>query len=82
MGLADKAAFLAVLSNSALHLSSMRKGGLAADETAAAVRYQTEAVSIISRRLENHSAQGDESLDLSDENIGAVSGLLCNAVST
>lgn len=58
----------------------MRKGGLPADETTAAVRYQTEAVSILSKRLRDSVAKG-QSLDVSDGTIGAVSGLICNAVS-
>lgn len=81
VGLTDKAAFLTILSNSALHLSSKRKGGLLADETTAAVKYQTEAVSLISRRLEDIAAAKNKRRDISDETIGAVSGLVCNAVS-
>lgn len=80
VGLMDKAAFLNLLANSALHLSSMRKGGLPTDETTVAVKYHMEAVSIVSKRLEVSVSKG-QSLDVSDETIGAVSGLICNAVS-
>lgn len=82
VGLSDKAAFLAVLSNSALHLSSMRKGGLPADETAAALTFQTEAVSIINQRLAQSAAKNEIMIGASDGTIGAASGLICNAVST
>lgn len=78
VGLADKAAFMAVLSNSALHCSSRHKGGRLAEDTAAAVRYQTEAVSIINQRL--ISAVLENEVGVSEQTIGAVAGLVCNAV--
>lgn len=76
--MADKAAFMAVLSNSALHINSSQRGGQVAEETAAAVKYQTEAVAIVNERLKTVSVQ--DNVDLWDATIGAVSGLVCNAV--
>lgn len=78
VGLSDEAAFLTVLSNSALHLNSMQNGGAPADETGAAVKYQTEAVAIINKRLADGAAEGQACV--SDETIGAITGLVCNAV--
>lgn len=78
VGMADKAAFMAVLSNSALHINSSQRGGQIAEETAAAVKYQTEAVSIVNERLKTTSLQNNH--ELLDATIGAVSGLVCNAV--
>lgn len=76
VGLTDRAAFLLVLSNSALHLNSIGEGGLKADDawTATAIRYQTEAVAIINQRLSTDLS------DTLDATIGTVSGLVCNAV--
>lgn len=77
----DEAAFMTVLSNSALHMSSMQKGGgRTAEETAVAVKYQTAAVAIVSQRLKTSSSPG--SAHIWDAMIGAVSGLVCNAVRT
>lgn len=78
VGMTDKAAFMTVLSNSALHVDSIRRGGRTAEESGAAVKYQTEAVGIISQRLKTASPQDD--VDGWDATIGAVSGLVCNAV--
>lgn len=78
VGMTDKAAFMAVLSNSALHINSSQRGGQIAEETAAAVKYQTEAVAIVNKRLQNWSLQ--QNVELWDATIGAVSGLVCNAV--
>lgn len=78
VGLADKAAFMAVLSNSVLHLDSKRKGGRPAEDTAAAVMYQTEAVTMINQQLNSYTFEGE--IQVSEATIGAVSGLGCNAV--
>lgn len=78
VGMADKAAFMAVLSNSALHMNSSERGGQLAEETAAAIKYQTEAVAIVNERLKTVSVQNN--VELWDATIGAVSGLVCNAV--
>lgn len=70
-----------ILSNSALHLSLTGEvsQSLAADCTAAAIKYQTEAVSITKRRLSADLTK--TATDMLDATIGTVSGLVCNAVS-
>lgn len=76
----DEAAFMAVLSNSALYLSSKQRGGAKlAEATTAAVRYQTAAVASVNQRLRTILSQN--SVENIDAVIGAVTGLICNAVS-
>lgn len=69
---------MAVLSNSVLHLNSRQKDGRPAEDTAVAVMYQTEAVAMVNQELNSLSFEGD--VQVSEAIIGAVAGLVCNAV--
>ncbi|KAJ4391686.1 hypothetical protein N0V93_005306 [Gnomoniopsis smithogilvyi] len=78
IGMTDEAAFMAVLSNSALHMDSRQYGGTkVAGETTTAVIYQTAAVALVNERLTTITQQ--DSIENLDAVIGAVSGLVCNA---
>jgi hypothetical protein len=74
VGLADEAAFMQVLSNSALHLDALRNGGRKPRESPLSVYYQLRAVRSINDRRQ------DSGKFLSDGSIGAVAGLLCHDV--
>jgi hypothetical protein len=72
VGLADEAAFLQVLSNSALHLDTLRNRSREPRESPLSVYYQLRAVRSINDRRQ------DSGTFLSDGNIGAVTALLCH----
>jgi hypothetical protein len=74
VGLADEAAFLQVLSNSALHLDTMRNGGRRPRESRLSIYYQLRTVKSIKKRLANSSTS------ISDASIGAVAALMVHDV--
>jgi hypothetical protein len=73
VGLTDKAAFMQVLSNSALHFDTLRNGRKP-QETQLSLYYQLRTVRSLNKRRQ------DEDRFLSNGSIGAVSMLMCHDV--
>ena len=74
VALADEAAFLQVLSNSALHLDAMRNGGRRPRESSQSIYFQLRTIKSVNDRLR------DNNTFVSDESIGAVAALMVHDV--
>jgi hypothetical protein len=74
VGLQDEAAFTQILSNSALHLEMLRKGGKIVGETPDSTRYYTKAITSIRRRVDGATPETLNGI------IGAVTGMMAHAV--